>query len=55
MEWADARVWSEVLRTADARDDPWLCDKVIQRGYVLHTTDADFLRLLGLRWANPCR
>ena len=41
MEWADAKVWSEVLRTADARDDPWLRDKLFH----LHDTQQAFLSL----------
>ena len=41
MEWADARVWSEVLGTAGARDDPWLRDKLLH----LHDTQQAFLSL----------
>ena len=41
MEWADAKVWSEVLRTADARDDPWLRDKLFH----MHDTQQAFLSL----------
>ncbi len=26
-----------------------------QRGYVLYTTDVDFLRFPSLRWVDPCR
>jgi len=26
----------------------------MERGYILHTTDADFARFPGLRWVNPC-
>ena len=41
MEWADATVWSEVLRTAGARDDPWLRDKLIH----MHDAQQAFLSL----------
>ena len=35
--------------------DAHLATLATQRGYVLHTTDADFLRFRHLRWVNPCR
>jgi len=41
MEWADAKVWSGVLRTADARDDSWLRDKLFH----MHDTQQAFLSL----------
>lgn len=41
MEWADARVWSEVLRTVAAEDDQWLRDKLFH----LHDTQQAFLSL----------
>ena len=41
MEWADAGVWSEVLRTAAAEDDQWLRDKLFH----LHDTQQAFLSL----------
>ncbi len=34
--------------------DAHLATLAIQRGYVLHTTDADFQRFPGLRCTNPC-
>ena len=33
--------------------DSHLAALAIERGYVLHTTDADFARFPGLRWINP--
>ena len=41
MEWADARIWSEVLRTAGARGDEKLRDKLFH----LHDTQQAFLSL----------
>ena len=35
--------------------DAHLATLAMQRGYVLYTTDADFLRFQGLRRVNPCR
>lgn len=35
--------------------DAHLATLATQRGYVLYTTDADFLRFQHLRWVNPCR
>ena len=35
--------------------DAHLATLAIQRGYVLYTTDADFMRFRDLRWVNPCR
>lgn len=34
--------------------DAHLATLARQRGYVLYTTDGDFERFSGLRWANPC-
>lgn len=34
--------------------DAHLATLAIERGYVLHSTDADFARFPGLRWVNPC-
>jgi len=34
--------------------DAHLATLAIERGYVLHTTDADFARFPGLRSVNPC-
>ncbi len=27
----------------------------MERGYVLYSTDGDFARFPGLRWADPCK
>jgi hypothetical protein len=35
--------------------DAHLAVLAMERGYVLYTTDADFARFPGLRWANPCK
>jgi toxin-antitoxin system PIN domain toxin len=35
--------------------DAHLALLAMERGYVLHSTDADFARFTGLRWVNPCR
>lgn len=35
--------------------DAHLATLAQQRGYILYSTDADFSRFEGLRWANPCR
>ncbi len=40
-----------VLVTTDAH----LATLASQRGYVLYTTDSDFLRFPDLRCVNPCR
>ena len=34
--------------------DAHLAVLAMERGYVLYSTDADFARFVGLRWANPC-
>ena len=41
MEWADATVWSEVLKTAGAYGDEWLRDKLFH----IHDTQQAFLNL----------
>ena len=41
MEWADARVWSEVLGTEGVRGDPWLRDRLFH----IHDTQQAFLSL----------
>ena len=28
MEWADARIWAEILGTPKAHDDQWIRDKL---------------------------
>jgi toxin-antitoxin system PIN domain toxin len=35
--------------------DAHLAVLAMERGYVLYSTDTDFARFTGLRWANPCR
>ena len=35
--------------------DAHLAVLAMERGYVLHSTDADFARFSGLRWVNPCK
>jgi len=35
--------------------DAHLAVLAMERGYVLYSTDTDFARLDGLRWASPCR
>ena len=34
--------------------DAHLAVLAMERGYILHSTDADFGRFPGLRWVNPC-
>jgi predicted nucleic acid-binding protein len=34
--------------------DAHLATLAVERGYVLHSTDADFARFPGLRWVDPC-
>lgn len=38
---------------ANLTNDADLAALAIDRGLVLHTTDADFARFPGLKWANP--
>ncbi len=46
----------EQLGTAgNLTTDAHLATLAIERGYVLYSTDADFARFPGLRWANPCK
>ena len=47
MEWADARIWSEILKTPRAHDDQWLRDKLFH----IHDTQQAFLSL----WADQPR
>ena len=50
------RVNLEGIGTAgNMTTDAHLATLAMQRGYVLYTTDADFMRFPGLRWVNPCR
>ncbi len=53
-----ARLRTELERLGTAGNlttDAHLAVLAIERGYVLHTTDADFARFPGLRWINPCK
>ena len=46
----------EALGTAgNLTTDAHLATRAMQRGYVLYSTDADFMRFRGLRWVSPCR
>ena len=45
MEWADARIWSEVVRIAAAQDDQWLREKLFH----MHDTQQAFLSLWTVR------
>lgn len=52
-----ARLRSELERLGTAANlttDAHLAVLAMERGYVLYTTDADFVRFRGLRWVNPC-
>ncbi|HEY5791974.1 MAG TPA: type II toxin-antitoxin system VapC family toxin [Chthoniobacterales bacterium] len=51
--------WSELLRqlgtAGNLTTDAHLAALAIERGLILHTTDADFSRFPGLKWKNPLR
>ena len=52
------RLRSEFERLGTAGNlttDVHLAVLAMERGYILHTTDADFARFPGLRWVNPCK
>jgi uncharacterized protein len=52
-----ARLRTELERLGTAGNlttDAHLAVLAMERGYVLYTTDADFMRFPGLRWVNPC-
>jgi toxin-antitoxin system PIN domain toxin len=52
-----ARLRFELERLGTAGNlttDAHLAVLAMERGYILYTTDADFARFPGLRWANPC-
>jgi toxin-antitoxin system PIN domain toxin len=52
-----ARLRAELERLGTAGNlttDAHLAVLAMERGYVLHSTDADFARFPGLRWRNPC-
>jgi hypothetical protein len=52
-----ARLRAELERLGTAGNlttDAHLAVLAMERGYVLYSTDADFARFSGLRWANPC-
>jgi toxin-antitoxin system PIN domain toxin len=40
---------------ANLTTDAHLAVLAMERGYVLYSTDSDFARFPGLRWANPCK
>ena len=45
----------EIGTAGNMTTDAHLATLAMQRGYVLYTTDADFMRFRDLRWVNPCR
>ena len=49
--------WSSLLKrvgtAGDLTTDAHLAALAIERGLILHTTDADFARFPGLKWKNP--
>jgi len=53
-----ARLRAELERLGSAGNlttDAHLAVLAMERGYVLYSTDTDFARFTGLRWANPYR
>ena len=54
--FARLRAQLERLGTAaNLTTDAHLAVLAMERGYVLYSTDSDFARFPGLRWANPCK
>lgn len=52
--FTNLRTALEQLGTAgNLTTDAHLATLAMERGYILHTTDADFARFPGLRWVNP--
>jgi len=53
------QTWSAVLNSlgsaGNLTTDAHLAALAIERGLVLHTTDADFTRFPGLKWRNPLK
>jgi len=51
------QTWSALLKkygiARDLTTDAHLAALAMERGLVLHTTDADFSRFAGLKWKNP--
>jgi hypothetical protein len=51
--------WSSLLKAigtaGNLTTDAHLAALAIERGLILHTTDADFARFPGLKWHNPLR
>lgn len=49
--------WSSLLQrvgtAGNLTTNPHLATLALERGLVLHTTDADFARFPGLKWINP--
>ncbi|HTR14270.1 MAG TPA: TA system VapC family ribonuclease toxin [Roseiarcus sp.] len=53
-----ARLRAELERLGTAGNlttDAHLAVLAMERGYLLYSTDADFVRFAGLRWVNPCK
>ena len=52
-------LWSRLLAdlgtAGNLTTDAHLAALAIERGLILHTTDADFARFSGLKWVNPLR
>jgi len=53
------QTWAGMLKqlgtAADLTTDAHIAALAMERGLVLHTTDADFSRFPGLKWKNPLR
>ncbi len=53
------QTWSSLLKrlgtAGNLTTDAHLAALAIERGLILHTTDADFARFPGLKWKNPLR
>ena len=53
------QTWAGLLNplgtAADLTTDAHIAAMAIERGLVLHTTDADFSRFAGLKWKNPLK
>jgi len=53
-----ARLRTELERLGTAANlttDAHLAVLAMERGYILYSTDADFVRFNRLRWVNPCK
>ena len=53
------QTWSSLLKglgsAGNLTTDAHLAALAIERGLILHTTDADFIRFPGLKWRNPLK